>query len=123
MSDTKEGKQMKMEVDTETAPSSSSSASSSSSSFSSSSSSSSASSSSSSSSSTFHSPLATSNKPKIGSWMTLTYKPETEHPGFICGDCGASNQLKGSDSIRCRECGYRVVLKRRQRRLMTFVAR
>ncbi|RRT54750.1 hypothetical protein B296_00033371 [Ensete ventricosum] len=33
-------------------------------------------------------------------------------------DCGAENTLKPGDVIQCRECGYRILYKKRTRRGM-----
>eukprot|EP00897_Mesotaenium_endlicherianum_P006395 jgi/Mesen1/5784/ME000293S04940 len=35
---------------------------------------------------------------------------------YLCGDCGADNTLKPGDVIQCRECGYRILYKKRTRR-------
>ena len=32
---------------------------------------------------------------------------------YICGDCGANNEIKPTDPIRCRMCGYRIMYKMR----------
>lgn len=42
---------------------------------------------------------------------------------YICGDCGAENTLKGGDVIRCRECGYRILYKKRTKRVVQYEAR
>lgn len=34
----------------------------------------------------------------------------------ICVDCGMENTLKQGDVIQCRECGYRILYKKRTRR-------
>ena len=34
-------------------------------------------------------------------------------PQYICGDCGAMNEIKPKDPIRCRRCGYRIMYKMR----------
>lgn len=34
----------------------------------------------------------------------------------ICKDCGQENTLKHADVIQCRECGYRILYKKRTRR-------
>lgn len=36
---------------------------------------------------------------------------------YMCGDCGAMNDIKARDPIRCRVCGYRIMYKVRQRGL------
>ncbi|RKP26256.1 DNA directed RNA polymerase, partial [Syncephalis pseudoplumigaleata] len=36
---------------------------------------------------------------------------------YLCAiDCGADNELKPREPIRCRECGHRVMYKRRTTR-------
>lgn len=42
---------------------------------------------------------------------------------YICGDCGAENTLKPGDVIRCRECGYRILYKKRTKRVVQYEAR
>uniref|UniRef100_A0A0D3DYJ4 Uncharacterized protein n=1 Tax=Brassica oleracea var. oleracea TaxID=109376 RepID=A0A0D3DYJ4_BRAOL len=32
---------------------------------------------------------------------------------YVCGDCGHENALKSGDVIQCRECGYRILYKKR----------
>lgn len=42
---------------------------------------------------------------------------------YICGDCGAENTLRSGDVIRCRECGYRILYKKRTKRVVQYEAR
>ncbi len=42
---------------------------------------------------------------------------------YICGDCGFENEIKAKDAIRCRECGYRIMYKKRTKRIIQFEAR
>ena len=42
---------------------------------------------------------------------------------YICGDCGANNEIKPTDPIRCRMCGYRIMYKMRTKNLIQFEAR
>ena len=42
---------------------------------------------------------------------------------YICGDCGAENTLRAGDVIRCRECGYRILYKKRTKRVVQYEAR
>lgn len=42
---------------------------------------------------------------------------------YICGDCGAENTLRSGDVIRCRECGYRILYKKRTNRVVQYEAR
>lgn len=44
-----------------------------------------------------------------------------EHMIYICGDCQAENSLKTKDAIKCRECGHRVLYKKRARKCMFIV--
>eukprot|EP01018_Ginkgo_biloba_P011201 Gb_27465 [translate_table: standard] len=49
--------------------------------------------------------------------------PAPEPVGYICGDCGAENTLKPGDVIQCRECGYRILYKKRTKRIVQYEAR
>eukprot|EP00126_Sphaerothecum_destruens_P008282 Sdes_comp20161_c0_seq3m13314 len=42
---------------------------------------------------------------------------------YICGECGGENEIKPKDPIRCRECGYRIMYKKRTTRMVQFEAR
>uniref|UniRef100_A0A061R0E4 DNA-directed RNA Polymerase II subunit K n=1 Tax=Tetraselmis sp. GSL018 TaxID=582737 RepID=A0A061R0E4_9CHLO len=42
---------------------------------------------------------------------------------YICGDCGAENTLKPREAIQCRECSYRILYKKRTKRIVQFEAR
>ncbi|GMN26632.1 hypothetical protein TIFTF001_001372 [Ficus carica] len=44
--------------------------------------------------------------------------PQPEPVSYICGDCGMENTLKPGDVIQCRECGYRILYKKRTRRMV-----
>lgn len=35
-------------------------------------------------------------------------------------DCGAENSISSKDAIRCRECGYRIMYKKRTSRSKIF---
>ncbi|PVU93066.1 hypothetical protein BB559_003470 [Furculomyces boomerangus] len=35
---------------------------------------------------------------------------------YLCADCGAENEIKPREPIRCRECGYRILYKKRTKR-------
>lgn len=52
-------------------------------------------------------------------------EPETKAPGieYFCADCQESIQIKPKDHIRCRACGYRILYKKRTKRLIVFDAR
>ncbi|KAF8398663.1 hypothetical protein HHK36_014518 [Tetracentron sinense] len=49
--------------------------------------------------------------------------PQPEPVSYICGDCGMENTLKPGDVIQCRECGYRILYKKRTRRIRIRVLR
>ncbi|GLU18356.1 hypothetical protein SLE2022_346620 [Rubroshorea leprosula] len=49
--------------------------------------------------------------------------PQPEPVTYICGDCGQENTLKHGDVIQCRECGYRILYKKRTRRIVQYEAR
>ncbi|KAF8528900.1 hypothetical protein BU17DRAFT_37777, partial [Hysterangium stoloniferum] len=36
-------------------------------------------------------------------------------------DCGATNEIKSREPIRCRECGHRIMYKKRTKRSEFFV--
>jgi len=42
---------------------------------------------------------------------------------YVCGECHNENEIRARDPIRCRECGYRIMYKKRTRRLIVFDAR
>eukprot|EP00793_Prasinoderma_coloniale_P004026 PRCOL_00006868-RA len=42
---------------------------------------------------------------------------------YICGDCGAENKIKQGDVIQCRECGYRILYKKRTTKIVQYEAR
>ncbi|KAK9838059.1 hypothetical protein WJX74_010829 [Apatococcus lobatus] len=42
---------------------------------------------------------------------------------YLCGDCGATVKLRPGDIIRCRDCGYRILYKKRTDRVVQFEAR
>eukprot|EP00413_Alexandrium_margalefii_P041238 CAMPEP_0204588984 /NCGR_PEP_ID=MMETSP0661-20131031/48934_1 /ASSEMBLY_ACC=CAM_ASM_000606 /TAXON_ID=109239 /ORGANISM="Alexandrium margalefi, Strain AMGDE01CS-322" /LENGTH=73 /DNA_ID=CAMNT_0051598853 /DNA_START=73 /DNA_END=294 /DNA_ORIENTATION=+ len=41
---------------------------------------------------------------------------------YICGNCGLDVELKTNDAVRCRECGYRILFKKRARKPMQYQA-
>ncbi len=42
---------------------------------------------------------------------------------YICGSCGTEVFLKSGDVIQCIECGYRILYKKRTKRVVQFEAR
>lgn len=49
--------------------------------------------------------------------------PKQQPMIYICGECHTENEMKSRDPIRCRECGYRIMYKKRTKRLVVFDAR
>lgn len=41
---------------------------------------------------------------------------ESENKPKAPVDCGAENEIKARDAIRCRDCGYRIMYKKRTKR-------
>ncbi|CAK0794421.1 unnamed protein product [Prorocentrum cordatum] len=41
---------------------------------------------------------------------------------YICGNCGVDVELKLKDAVRCKECGYRILFKKRARKPMQYQA-
>ncbi|XP_036203512.1 DNA-directed RNA polymerases I, II, and III subunit RPABC4-like [Myotis myotis] len=48
--------------------------------------------------------------------------PKQQPMIHICGDCHAENEIKSRDPIRGRECGYRIMYKKRTKILVGFDA-
>lgn len=44
-------------------------------------------------------------------------------PSYICGDCGVPNEIRAREPIRCRDCGSRIMYKKRVKRMVQFEAR
>ncbi|KAJ8326665.1 DNA-directed RNA polymerase core subunit rpc10 [Batrachochytrium dendrobatidis] len=42
---------------------------------------------------------------------------------YTCGECTALNQIKPREPIRCKDCGYRIMYKKRTKRMVQFEAR
>ncbi|KAI6174913.1 DNA-directed RNA polymerases I, II, and III subunit RPABC4 [Aphelenchoides bicaudatus] len=42
---------------------------------------------------------------------------------YVCGECNNENEIRAKDQIRCRECGHRVLYKKRTRHLIVYDAR
>ena len=45
------------------------------------------------------------------------------HQAYICGNCGSEVAIKPGDVIQCRDCGYRILYKKRTKRVVQFEAR
>ncbi|KAI0522689.1 hypothetical protein KFK09_005074 [Dendrobium nobile] len=42
---------------------------------------------------------------------------------YICGDCRKEIPVKPGDAVQCRECGYRILYKKRTSRIIQYEAR
>ncbi|KAH9007068.1 DNA directed RNA polymerase [Lactarius hatsudake] len=42
--------------------------------------------------------------------------PPRQEMEYLCADCGAKNDIKPREPIRCRECGHRIMYKKRTKR-------
>ncbi|EYC07927.1 hypothetical protein Y032_0068g207 [Ancylostoma ceylanicum] len=42
--------------------------------------------------------------------------PKSTSMIYICGECHYENEIRPKDAIRCRECGYRILYKKRSRK-------
>ncbi|KAH7108016.1 DNA directed RNA polymerase [Auriculariales sp. MPI-PUGE-AT-0066] len=51
------------------------------------------------------------------------YAPQRAEMEYLCADCGATNNIKAREPIRCRECGHRIMYKKRTKRMVQFEAR
>uniref|UniRef100_A0A9L0RPR8 DNA-directed RNA polymerases I, II, and III subunit RPABC4 n=1 Tax=Equus caballus TaxID=9796 RepID=A0A9L0RPR8_HORSE len=51
--------------------------------------------------------------------------PKQQPMIYICGECHTENEIKSRDPIRCRECGYRIMYKKRTKRciLLTMLSK
>ncbi|TFK69945.1 hypothetical protein BDN72DRAFT_839715 [Pluteus cervinus] len=61
--------------------------------------------------------------PTGGGGMGGMMPPPRENMDYICADCGAKNEIKPREPIRCRECGHRIMYKKRTKRMVQFEAR
>uniref|UniRef100_A0A3Q2IKA1 DNA-directed RNA polymerases I, II, and III subunit RPABC4 n=2 Tax=Equus TaxID=9789 RepID=A0A3Q2IKA1_HORSE len=48
--------------------------------------------------------------------------PKQQSVLYICGECHTENEIKSRNPIRCRERGYRIMHKKRIKRLVVFDA-
>uniref|UniRef100_H2ZED2 DNA-directed RNA polymerases I, II, and III subunit RPABC4 n=1 Tax=Ciona savignyi TaxID=51511 RepID=H2ZED2_CIOSA len=75
-------------------------------------------------------PTSSFGKSPSGRTPGRTPKPGEEPvPGqpkamvYICGECHQENEIRSRDPIRCRECGCRIMYKKRTKRMVVFDAR
>ncbi|KAI0771867.1 DNA directed RNA polymerase [Trametes elegans] len=51
------------------------------------------------------------------------YSAPRQEMEYLCADCGAKNEIRSREPIRCRECGHRIMYKKRTNRMVQFEAR
>ncbi|PFH52880.1 hypothetical protein AMATHDRAFT_138994 [Amanita thiersii Skay4041] len=61
-------------------------------------------------------PQATINGNAAGQATASALLPPRQDMEYICADCGAKNEIKSREPIRCRECGHRIMYKKRTTR-------
>ncbi|KAI0206547.1 DNA directed RNA polymerase [Astrocystis sublimbata] len=65
-----------------------------------------------------------SSAPGQGTNLSRTFdNAEGATMNYICGDCGYKFAIRRSDTIRCKECGCRILYKERTKRMVQFEAR
>ncbi|KAI2626284.1 DNA directed RNA polymerase [Xylaria nigripes] len=65
----------------------------------------------------------TNSGPGAGANLSRTFDTEGVTMNYICGDCGYKFALRRTDTIRCKECGCRILYKERTKRMVQFEAR
>ncbi len=62
--------------------------------------------------------------------LMLRWCMSTEYDSNLCIvgllvllECHHENEIRAKDPIRCRECGYRIMYKKRTKRMVVFDAR
>jgi len=63
------------------------------------------------------------NQPGPASNNVNFLPPPRQDMEYLCADCGAKNDIKPREPIRCRECGHRIMYKKRTKRMVQFEAR
>ncbi|KAF6762873.1 DNA directed RNA polymerase, partial [Ephemerocybe angulata] len=46
--------------------------------------------------------------------------PPRQEMEYLCADCGAKNEIRAREPIRCKECGHRIMYKKRTSRMVQF---
>ncbi|EPQ27685.1 uncharacterized protein PFL1_04823 [Pseudozyma flocculosa PF-1] len=64
-----------------------------------------------------------SYQPRTGGGMGGGFAAKPPAMEYICADCAATNEIRPREPIRCRECGHRVMYKKRTKRMLHFEAR
>ncbi|KZT12983.1 uncharacterized protein LAESUDRAFT_640034 [Laetiporus sulphureus 93-53] len=55
------------------------------------------------------------NQTAAGGGGTYTIQPRMDME-YLCADCGSKNEIRPREPIRCRECGHRIMYKKRTKR-------
>ncbi|KAF9075251.1 DNA directed RNA polymerase [Rhodocollybia butyracea] len=63
------------------------------------------------------------NQQNQGSMGGIPMQAPRQDMEYLCADCGAKNEIKSREPIRCRECGHRIMYKKRTTRMVQFEAR
>ena len=58
-----------------------------------------------------------------GAKLYLYREEVIEQFWYVCADCGSDVKLKRYDAVQCRECGYRIVYKKRTQFPMQYLCR
>ncbi|KAI9092169.1 DNA directed RNA polymerase [Phlyctochytrium arcticum] len=58
-----------------------------------------------------------------GGGYQASMEPQRVEVTYTCGECGKDNTIKPREPIRCKECGYRIMYKKRTKRMVQFEAR
>ncbi|TEB35504.1 hypothetical protein FA13DRAFT_1788134 [Coprinellus micaceus] len=66
-------------------------------------------------------PPAGSNPPQQQGGSSLP--PPRQEMEYLCADCGQKNEIRSREPIRCKECGHRIMYKKRTSRMVQFEAR
>ncbi len=49
---------------------------------------------------------------------------QNTYVNYLCGQCGKDVELKPKEiTIRCKECGFRILFKKQTKQVMQFLAR
>ncbi|RKO96933.1 hypothetical protein CXG81DRAFT_14123 [Caulochytrium protostelioides] len=54
--------------------------------------------------------------------MSYQEPQQTNEVTYVCGECGVDNEIKPREPIRCRDCGHRIMYKKRTTRSKLTIA-
>lgn len=55
--------------------------------------------------------------------MELQPQQQSTFPTYSCGKCGSHFERRSKETVRCPECGYRIVYKVRTKKAVQYLAR